>query len=45
MMEAGLKATHDAGVDHMVLAPNSGDGAALKRLMETIANEVLPEFR
>lgn len=45
MMVAGIKAYQDAGVDHFVLALNSGDVAALKRLMERIAAEVLPEFR
>ena len=42
MMVAGIKAFQDAGVDHIVLALNSGDVPALKRLMETIATEVLP---
>ena len=45
MMVAGIKAYQDAGVDHMVLALNSGDVSALNRLMETIAAEVMPEFR
>ena len=45
MMTASIKAYQDAGVEHIVLALNSGDVPALKRLMETIANEVLPEFR
>jgi hypothetical protein len=44
-MVAGIKAYQDAGVDHMVLALNSGDVDALKRLMERIAAEVMPEFR
>ena len=44
MMVAGIKAYQDAGVDHMVLALNSGDVFALKRLIKTIANEVPPEF-
>jgi len=45
MMVASINAYQDAGVEHMVLALNSGDVPALKRLMETIALEVLPEFR
>ena len=45
VMVAGIKAYQDAGVDHMVLALNSGDVSALKRQMETIAAEVMPEFR
>ena len=44
MMVAGIKAYQDAGVDHTVLALNSGDVSALKRLIKTIANEVPPEF-
>ena len=44
-MVADIKAYQDAGVDHIVLALNSGDVPALKRLMETIAAEVMPEFR
>ncbi len=45
MITAGIKAYEDAGVDHIVLALNSGNVGALKRLMETIAVEVMPEFR
>lgn len=44
-MVADIKAYQDAGVDHIVLALNSGDVPALKRLMERIAAEVMPEFR
>ena len=45
MMVASIKAYQEAGVGHVVLALNSGDISALKRLMESIASEVLPEFR
>jgi probable F420-dependent oxidoreductase len=45
LMTTSIKAYQDAGVEHIVLALNSGDVPALKRLMETIASEVLPEFR
>jgi probable F420-dependent oxidoreductase len=45
MMVASIKPYQDAGVDHIVLALNSGDVTALKRLMESISAEVLPEFR
>ena len=45
MMTAGIKAYEYAGVNHVGLALNSGDIGALKRLMETIAVEVMPEFR
>jgi len=44
-MVADIRAYQHAGVDHIVLALNSGDVSALKRLMERIAAEVLPEFR
>ena len=42
---AGLEAYREAGVDHFVLALNSGDIAALRQLMATISEEVLPAFR
>ena len=45
MMVANIKAFQDAGVDHIVLALNSGDVSALKRLMKTISAEVLTEFK
>jgi probable F420-dependent oxidoreductase len=44
-MVADIRAYQEAGVDHIVLALNSGDVTALKRLMERISAEVLPEFR
>jgi probable F420-dependent oxidoreductase len=44
-MVADIRAYQDAGVDHIVLALNSGDVLALKQLMETIAAEIMPEFR
>ncbi len=44
-MVADIKAYKEDGVHHIVLALNSGDVPALKRLMQTIAAEVLPEFR
>ena len=45
MVKAGIKSYEEAGVKHIVLALNSGDVDALKRLMETIASEVIPEFK
>ena len=42
---AGIRSYEEAGVEHIVLAWNSGDVDALKRLMETIASEVIPEFK
>ena len=44
-MRAGIGAYHEAGVEHMLLALNSGDIPALRRLMSIIADEVLPAFR
>ena len=44
-MRAGIEAYREAGVEHMVLALNSGDIPALRRLMSIIADEVLPAFR
>ena len=45
IVTAGIKSYEEAGVKHIVLALNSGDVDALKRLMETIASEVIPEFK
>ena len=44
-MRAGIEAYREAGVEHMLLALNSGDIPALRRLMSIIADEVLPAFR
>ena len=44
-MRAGIDAYLDAGVEHMVLALNSGDIPSLRRLMSVIADEVLPVYR
>lgn len=44
-IRAGIEAYREAGVEHMVLALNSGDIPALRRLMSVIADEVLPSFR
>ena len=44
-LRAGIEAYREAGVEHMVLALNSGDAPALRRLMATISEEVLPAFR
>ena len=44
-MRAGIVAYLDAGVEHMVLALNSGDIPSLRRLMSVIADEVLPVYR
>lgn len=44
-MRASIEAYRAAGVDHVVLAPNSGDTVRLREVMATIAEQVLPHFR
>ena len=44
-MTAALQAYETAGVEHPVLALNSGDIPAIEAVMERIAAEVLPRFR
>jgi hypothetical protein len=41
---ASLAAYETAGVQHVVLALNTGDVDTITRLMETIAREVIPRF-
>ncbi len=41
----GIRAYQNAGVEHIVLALNSGDIPRLNELMETIAQQVIPQFR
>ena len=43
-MAASLAAYETAGVQHVVLALNTGDVDTITRLMETIAREVIPRF-
>lgn len=43
-MVAALEAYQSAGVEHAVLALNSGDIPAIKALMELIARDVIPQF-
>ena len=40
-----IAAYRDAGVEHLVLALNTGDVDRIRSLMETIAAEVIPQFR
>lgn len=35
----------DAGVEHMVLALNTGDAHRIRELMETLAADIVPQFR
>ena len=44
-LRAGLEAFKEAGVDHFILALNSGDIPALRSLMAKIADEVIPAFQ
>ena len=44
-MRASIEAYHAAGVEHIVLAPNSGDTVRIREIMATIADQVLPHFR
>ncbi len=44
-MVAGIRAYQDAGVDHVVLALGTGDAGVITQMMETIARNVIPEFR
>ena len=41
----GIRAYESAGVEHIVLALNTGDVARITDLMQTIANRVMPQFR
>jgi len=43
-MIAGIAAYQTAGVEHIVLALNTGEVARITELMETIAQRVIPEF-
>ena len=42
---AGVAAFRDAGVQHLVLALNTGDAARIRELMQVIAEDVMPQFR
>jgi len=44
-MIAGLSAYQDAGVDHVVLAANTGDVSRIRAIMEDMAQKVMPQFR
>ena len=44
-MAASLAAYEMAGVQHVILALNTGDVATITSLMETIARDVVPSFR
>jgi probable F420-dependent oxidoreductase len=44
-MIAGLRAYQEAGVDHVVLALNTGELPRIKDLMSMIAEKVMPQFR
>jgi predicted nucleic acid-binding protein len=44
-MIAGIAAYQNAGVEHIVLALNTGDTSRIRELMENIAEQVIPQFR
>ena len=44
-MIAGIAAYGEAGVEHIVLALNTGDAGRIRELMEVIAADVMPQFR
>ena len=44
-MRTGIEAYRQAGVEHILLALNSGDTGRLRDLMDIIAEQVLPHFR
>jgi hypothetical protein len=44
-MIAGIRAYQSAGVDHVVLALNTGDVTRIRELMEGIARQVISQFR
>jgi hypothetical protein len=44
-MIAGIKAYQKAGVEHIVLALNTGNVARITVLMEDIARDVMPQCR
>lgn len=44
-MIAGISAYQRAGVEHLLLALNSGDMPRIRELMEVIARKVMPQFR
>ncbi len=44
-MISGIDAYQTAGVEHIVLALNTGDVARIRELMQDIAQRVIPQFR
>ena len=44
-MIAGISAFQEAGVQHIVLALNTGDVGRLRELMHSIASDVIPQFQ
>jgi hypothetical protein len=44
-MIAGISAYQHAGVEHVILAFNTGDISRITELMEDIAKRVMPQFR
>ena len=44
-MVAGIAAYRDAGAEHVALALNTGDVGRIRELMQSIAEDVIPQFR
>lgn len=44
-MIAGITAYQDSGVEHVILALNTGDINRISELMQNIARQVMPQFR
>ena len=44
-LRAGLEAFSEAGVQHFILALNSGDISAIRSVMAKIADEIIPAFQ
>ena len=44
-MAAAIEAYGNAGVEHVILALNSGDVDSIRRVMENVASEVIPQLR
>jgi hypothetical protein len=44
-MIVGINAYQSAGVEHLLLALNSGDMPRIREIMGIIASKVMPQFR
>lgn len=44
-MRADLQAYREVGVEHVILALNTGDVQRIRELMDEIAQQIVPHFR